>query len=77
MDEKTAGCVVEYTMRLKDACAFGYMRLQRYAFELFEGMVKVYRVCVYRYPYACVFWVCVCYWPQYAFWCSIQEATRS
>jgi len=27
MDEKTAGCVVEYTMRLKDACAFGYMRL--------------------------------------------------
>ena len=73
MDEKTAGCVVEYDMRLKDAFAwvsyaFGYYVRLEDALEIFEGMVKVYRVCVYRYPYACAFWVCVvelcvCYWP--------------
>ena len=53
-------------MRLEDA--FGYpmrfsicvcVSVYACAFELFEGMVKVYGVCVYGYPYACAFWVCV------------------
>ena len=43
-----------------EGCVGNGMRLgNSFAFELFEGMVKVYGVCVYGYPYACVFWVCV------------------
>ena len=44
-------CVMEYTVRLKDACAL----------ELFKGMVKDYGVCVYGYAFA--LGICVCYCP--------------